>query len=216
MTPETTTQTTKPAVFLAKYHDITAFASTDDRRFAIQGVHYNSDEQRMEATDGMIAIRVPVVQPLESFPAIGGTEAKSVSLPTSTLKKALANIPKSHQPELCHAKLSVDGKATLTTTDLENEQSISVKPIDSPFPNLNHVWPTETPKFSVALSADLLKRLAAYAEQYGLDETKKKTGVVIRFDFVDNLAAVRASFPIADPLGQHPKAEALLMPVRLT
>ena len=87
----TTENKTTAPVLIGRHHDITAFASTDTTRPMLNGVHYNADRGCLEATDGKaIAIRVPVCQQVEEFPASAGeTTLTDCTIPTAAFKKAL-------------------------------------------------------------------------------------------------------------------------------
>lgn len=218
-----TTNETNP-VLIGKHHDITPFASTNETRFAICGIHYNANEKRLEATDGNMAIRVPVCDQASEFPPVkaGDNTLSDCILPIGAFKRALSNAKDAAKcaaklPICSYARLSANGdnKATMTTTDMDVEQAVSAKRVDAIYPNLDQVWPTEPPTLTIALGADLLKRIATYASTHGLP-TRDSEDVAIKLEFTTNLAGVRFSFSLDDALGEHPKAEGVLMPMRIS
>lgn len=208
-------ETKTKAILLAKHHDITPFVSTDESRYALNGVHYHKEKKVLEATDGRIIIRVPVEQDGDDalFPPVPTplTDPEDCIIPTGPFKKALVNIPNgSSLPILKHARLDTtkDGDkitAIMTTTDVDTNQAVSSKTIEGRFPHCDHVFPTEAPKFSITLAPEILVRLAAYANKFA----KEKSG--IRFDFLSETEAVRFSFTLEN--GQV--ASGVLMPMRM-
>ncbi len=212
-----------PAMLVGKHHDITAFASTDETRFALCGVHYNAKEKRLEATDGNMAIRVPVCERVEDFPVTKAGEATLADciIPIPAFKRALGNIKDAAKnarfaPILAHAKLSGngDGKVTFATTDNDTEQAVTAKWVDAQYPNVAQCWPIEEPKLSIELSANILRRIADYAEKCSKSDA---TGnVAVRLEFTDSTSAVRFSFYLENALGEEVKAEGIAMPMRLS
>jgi DNA polymerase III sliding clamp (beta) subunit (PCNA family) len=196
-------------ILLGKHHDITSFASKDAARYVINSVHYNREVKCLEATDGSIAIRVPVVEDTEAaFPSVSvNGEAKDVIIPIAPFKKALSNIPSGGAlPIVKHMRLSVSTKGitppidqvNLCSTDLETEQ----------------VLPTEEPKFSISIGSDILKRLAEYAERNGKELSRGDRAIT--FHFTDSTSPVRFEFQLNTPLDTPTKATGVLAPIRLS
>lgn len=212
------------AVLLGRHHDVTAFCSTDASRYVIQGVHFNAEARRVEACDGHVAIRVPVCERVEDFPLVStvSKETSDCILAPETVKKGLANISKGGVlPIVNYAQLTTVqngevSKATVTATDLDAEQAVTGKVIDGKYPNLDAVWPDKPATFAICLDANQLKRIAEYAVKHGV-ETKEagRSTTAIRLEFTDEFSPMRFSIVLDDPLGEHPKAEGLLMPIRL-
>lgn len=212
---ETETPALRQDVLLGKHHDITPFASKESNRLVLQTVHYKADKQCVEACNGKLLIRVPVTLS-DAFPqtSVNG-EPKDCLIPVEQYKKALGNIPKSPVEVLNHVRLSVSGPAdkqrvNLVTTDCDSvEQNVSCRPFDGTFPNTEQVIPAETPTFSIALSAHVLKTLVDYASKHGYGDAP------ISFYFTDACAAVRFSLPVVDALGAKVTATGVIMPMRV-
>jgi len=208
-------------ILLGKHHDITAFASKDANRYAIQSVHYHHDKKLVEATDGRVMIRVPVVEDKDGvFPPVSvNGEAKDCIIPIAPFKKALGNVQKSNLPICEHLRLSVSEKAgtpgliNLCTTDLDTEQNVTTRPIDAQYPNVDQVLPTEETKFSYCLSAKILKQIAEYAERNG--HAANGTDIPVKFEFTEELRGVKFSVMLDTPMGIV-KAEGMAMPMRMS
>lgn len=211
-------QTTNPAILLGRHHDITGFASTDASRFVLNGVHYNAKKRVLEATDGRVAVRVPVCEQAAEFPPTkaGGETLPDAIIPTAAFKRALANVPaRTTLPVLDYVRVAGSGeRVTMTATDLDTEQAVTAKTIEGRFPDLDQVWPTKAPTLRIALASGLLKRISEYAERHG--KATDKTGVAITFEFTDATSAVRFGFELENAMGEDVRAEGVLMPVRLT
>lgn len=193
-------------ILIGKQHDITAFASTDQSRYVLNGVHFNAEKKRLEATNGAILITIPVVESEEFPPVKGASEALPTSniIPTAPFKRALANIPKrSSLPILENALLDSNAKITLTTTDLDTEQSVTAKPVEGKFPDVDKVVPDTTGWQAIQLSGEYLSIIADYA---------KKHSAGITFRIKDELSPVTFSIRTQSGL----TAEGVLMPMRIT
>jgi len=209
-------------ILLGKHHDITAFASKDAARLTLNGVHYHHDKKLVEATDGRVMIRVPVVEDKDGeFPSVSvNGEAKDCIIPIAPFKKALGNVKKSSLPICEHLRLSVIEKSgtpeliiNLCTTDLDTEQNVATRPIDAKYPNVDQVLPTEETKFSYCLSAKILKQIAEYAERNG--HATNGTDIPVKFEFTEELLGVKFSVMLDTPMGIV-KAEGMAMPMRMS
>lgn len=206
--------TEQTAILIGKHHDLSAFASTDDSRMILQSVHYHAGHKAVEATNGKIFIRVPVEERLaDEFP-VQGPEAAPTDcvIPLPAFKKAIGNIPNGSTPtSIQRARLDAaqDGesvKVALSTTDLSSEQAIKVKGVEGTYPNCDVVIPTDPPKLTISLAAELLLTLATYAKKHGAE------GQFITFEFTDNLGAVR--FGVR--LQEGGRATGVMMPARMS
>lgn len=207
-----------PAILLGRHHDITGFASTDPTRAVLNGVHYNAKKRVLEATDGRVAVRVPVCERADEFPPTkaGGAAMPDAIIPTAAFKRALANVPaRNTLPVLDYVRVAGDGeRITMTATDLDTEQAVTAKAIDGRYPDLDQVWPTAAPTLSIVLASGLLKRIAEYADRHGKETGKP--GCAITFEFTGALEPVRFGFELENALGESVRAEGVLMPIRLT
>lgn len=208
-------------ILLGKHHDILAFASKDESRPVLNSVHYNHEKRFLEATDGMILIRVPVkVDEEDAFPPVSiNGEAKDCIVPTAAFKKALGNIPKGgNQPILKHLRLTVSGddekaKINLAVNDLDTEQCVTVKPMEGGYPDTELVIPKEEPTLTITLSSRILMQIAAYAEKHG---KASGSGTAVKLSFTDALSKVRFSFPLENPSGDTIEATGIAMPMRMS
>lgn len=166
------------AILLSRACDISAFASTDDSRYVLNGVHFNAEKKCVEATDGRIAIRVPVLEVDGSeFPNIATDQAKApkdVIVPTDSFKKAMAGIPKGATlPILRHAKLDTNENGTrafITATNLDRENSVLGKTTEGTYPKLDTVLSMNDAKptvLSIILSGEYLAMIGSYAAKHG-------------------------------------------------
>lgn len=203
------------AILLAKEHDITAFVSSDPARPNINGVHFNAAKNRLEATDGRILAVINVVESEEFPPVKGGETAQPLAciIPSLTLRKGLANIPKRHSlPILEHAKLDSNGKVTLTTTDLDNEQSVTGKPIDGQYPNVDAVIPKQDDYRAICLDANAVAVICEWAKKHGKVSRQQWQTQDIRFEIKDELSPVL--FTVRSESGLELKG--VLMPCRMS
>lgn len=211
-----------PAKLIDAACDLSSFCSTDESRKVITGVHFG--ENGVEATDGCMMIRVPYPgYSVDDFPFIQGigNETQDSILPAKEVSAALKTIPKKiNFPILKNAKLTQkvgsESEIQVTTFDLDNAKTASIKKIDDTYPNLNQVWPTDEPKLSISLLSKYLKKIADYAEKYGQEQQYGK-GVVIKFEFVDELSPARIEFILDRDMQSHEEARAkiVLMPMRM-
>lgn len=202
-------------VLLDRANDISAFASTDESRYVINGIFVNG--KTTEATDGRILIRVPFVEtPHDEFPVVANVthQREQVIVPIKPLKEALAKADanKSKLPVLNCVRVStrnnVSGlKIQMATTDLENERLIESKPIDGNYPNIDQVIPTAEPTLAICFSANYLKLIADYAIRHGKGDQHP-----VVFKFTDALSALRYEVKLED--GRT--AVGVLMPMRMS
>lgn len=162
------------AALLGRIHDIRDFASTDETRFIIGGLHYDPARGFIEATNGRMLIRVPVTAPADEFaPVADKGVAADVIIPVAPFKKALANVPKNGPaPIQRHIRLSVAGipgmqRVTMTTSDLDTEQVVSAKAIEGVYPNTEQVIPNAEPDLTICLAPNILEPIIDYCKKNG-------------------------------------------------
>lgn len=199
-------------------NDISAFASKDEKRYALNGIH--CADRFTEATDGRILMRVPYV-PIEAseFPQCSTpqTFTPGVIVPTRPYVEALKNAGRnSNLPVLNTVKLSdngAPGKVMLTAHDLDNERIIAARTVEGTYPDTDQVWPDKDRKVqAIELSAELLKVLADYAIRHGREHGSSWKYHTVRLEIVDELSPV--TFAVNLPDGR--KAEGVMMPCRMS
>lgn len=194
-------------------NDITSFASTDSARYVLNGVHCTQDYT--EACDGMLLIRVPYATiPAGDFPPVkaAGPELKDCIIPSKAIVESIKNAGRnSTLPVLnmVHVSTNGDDRATLATTDLDNERTLRPKLIEGKYPDTEQVIPVWAPTLTISLGAELLATIAAYAKKHGKDGDAKG-GSAINLEFKDTLSPCRFSITLED--GR--KATGVLMPMR--
>ena len=201
------------AILLGKEHDITGFASDDPSRYILQSVHYRPQDKLIEATNGRVLVRVPVIESEEFPPVKGQTEDPPVeaTIPVAPFQKALKNIPKTNLAILEHFKLESNGSITFRTTDLDVEQAVVCRPIEGQYPKTDQVWPEQKDYPVVfALAGIQLKKVVEYACKHGLTDD-----CTIKFSVKDELTPVLFSIAIKSN-GEPAEAKGVLMPMRLT
>lgn len=205
-------------ILIGRHHDISSFASTDETRYVLGGIHYNPQGRFIEATNGRILIRVPVRvhNPEDGFPmtTAGHSVTDECIIPTDQFKEGLKLIPKKGKIAIMkYAKVTANGdnKAVIVSSTLDGEKAVTTKVIDGQFPNTEHVIPKEPAKFKICLAPQYLKLIADYANTHG---HTKKSGITLEFD--DELSPCRFSFFLDDPIGDDVKAYGVLMPMRLS
>ena len=178
-------------VLLGREHLLAAeFASREDGRGQITNVHVRTDGT-VEATNGHFAIQVPPATiPSEDFPVVagmGGSFEGSLQIPAETCKAVLKVLPKRPTlPILATAHVGAkDGKAVITTTDLEVGIPRCVVQTDSKFPDIDRVVPKSDEGIKVCMNAAYLKAIADYAIKVGavgITLSVKNGKDVLRFD----------------------------------
>ena len=147
-------------------------ASTDETRYAINGIFINPDG-KIQATDGYIAVTFMLGEGLDEkeFPTIEGLGAvdDTALVPftlhrDSCLQITKALPKKSRLPIVNCARLDVaatnaNGCAVIGITDLESPQVLRPKKIDSQFPDFSKVEPSGNPALSVGIGIDALEKL---------------------------------------------------------
>ena len=159
------------------------FVSKDSGRYTLQGILVTPKET--VATNGhvMAIVTTPGTKE-ENFPTIPGVELSAkfepFILPVAAAKTIERAIPKNQTlPILEH--VVIDGKATdalpedggvnnsavLAVNDLENPQVFHPRKLEGKFPD----WQAQVPerkkaKFTIALDASLLAKLASYAAKF--------------------------------------------------
>jgi len=174
----------KPAL-LDKACDITSFASPDHTRWVLQGIHYRPDCRIVEATDGKMAIQVPVssMDPSEFPGSVDTEQAEDVIIPAKSAQSAFKAIPKTPLPAANSVKLTTNGKTfSLTTNDLDNEVARKAMPIDGKYPNIDLVMPQyDASDLEITLNAKLLKTVCEYALKHGQAIKGKDIGITFAF-----------------------------------
>jgi hypothetical protein len=166
-------------VLLSKEHDISAFVSTDETRYALTGIHYDAEHKRLEATDGRMLIRVPLegkndVNDVDEFPPVRGAALlgapPSCTFPVKSFLGALSHLLQRVTLPVLSKVLFGGGSdqvmpLSFTTTDLDVEHTVRSKVIiDAAWPELDRVVPTREPKAVVHLSSVLLGKVCHYAQ----------------------------------------------------
>jgi DNA polymerase III sliding clamp (beta) subunit (PCNA family) len=189
-----------------KANDISAFASSDEERLILTGIHFS--ETHTEATNGCVAIMVPYApqdQTEFDFEApkdlVPGTIVSA-----EKVKEAIKSIPKSENPNLNAARVSRDGNAHFLTYDGGTARTISTPVIEGDYPDIRTVFPSEPPILSVMINAELLYRVAKYAK----DNASAAGDYGINLEFVDPFTPVR--FGVVLPDGRV--AQGALMPLK--
>jgi len=206
---------THPRLLLSDQHDLSSFASTDERRYVLQSLHIDS-RGFVEATDGRKLLQVPVNSCAEEFPSLGHPYGPGDTLmPMAAVKKALGNRPKRPTlPILANVLVSEDeckGKLCLSTTDQRTDQTVAVPPIDGNYPNTDLFFSKQPePTATVTLSAYHLRAFCDYAIKHG--EHRDKDMRSITFAITDDASQVYLTIAIAD--GEQ--ATGLIMPIRTT
>lgn len=201
-------------VLLSREHDVSAFASSDQTRYVINGIHYNREAGCVEATDGRQLIRVLVsTDDNGEFPTVTGAdkagELPDCILPAGALTKALRNAPNGKSlPILQHVAVTPapDGRVRLTTNDLDTEQSAMVKVVEGNYPKCEQVIPDWPATVTIALSADLLGTICSYVSKHGASATH-----AIKIELKDSDSPIRWSCTTQG--GRT--VTGVLMPVRL-
>lgn len=202
-------------ILLGKEHDVTPFCSTDESRYVLTGARFDPKKKVIEATDGRVLIRVPVYESDGEFPTTktpANGSPKECIIPAQQLRKALSNVTtKSRLPILRHARLDVDDKVTLTTTDLNTEQAVTCKPIEGTFPDTDKVFPTVPPVFTIRLDSKLLEKVVAYADKQGAVSASNGKALKLLFYPPKNNMQSPAMFEVEVAGGR--KACGLIMPL---
>ncbi len=165
--------------------DVSKFAHESGEKGSLHGVHVTS--KCTEASNGKYAIRVsmPEVES-DDFPEVPGHDLDNeldIVLPLSSIKQI--KIPKkSKVPILRNVCLSKNNtNHYLTTTDLENMNTIDTIQIEGTFPDVDKCIPAEEPTVEFAVSAKYLRDICDYAAKH-TDETNKIIISVINADKV--------------------------------
>lgn len=222
------------AIVLRKHHEITAaFASTDASRYVLQGAHYNKEKGCLEASDGKMAIRVPVLptdeKDIAPHLATGAGEPVDCIIPSGLLQKAMKNIPNGNsQPFVQCVRLdtvtpagSGDPVVSLSTDDLNTTEIVKAGAVLGTFPKLDQVWPSGAVAFEVAFDPDVLGRLCAYAKKHSGEKTRALKFTFYK-DSLDKLngiiGAVEFSLHLEPAVAGDPpvKASGVIMPMRVS
>ncbi len=165
--------------------DVSKFAHKNDARDSLHGIHVTS--KCTEASNGKYAIKVSVpIADSDDFPEVPGHDPDDnldIILPIDSIKQV--KIPKkSKVPILRNVCLSKnDDKYYLTTTDLENMNTIDTIQIKAPFPDTNKCIPAEEPTVEFTVNAKYLKNICEFATKH-TNETNRITISVINADKV--------------------------------
>lgn len=194
-------------VLLSRHHDITAFCSTNASRMVITGVHYNAEKKRLEATDGMALITVP----------IEGDGAESCIIPSKFFKsmvaKATAYAAKVASKvwlmtDLRKSQLGDSTRVRICVEQNDSESSATANAIEGGYPNIDMVWPSKEPVFTINVSGRFLKSLGTYAVAHGSHSSD-----AVKLEFFDPHEAVRFTIKLpSDPDGVG--VQGLIMPMK--
>lgn len=195
-------------------NEITAFASTETSRCVLNGLHFT--ENYTEACNGGMLIRVPYsLLEASEFPPVkaAGPELKDCIIPSAAIKESIKNAGNNNSlPVLntVHVSTNGDARATLATTDLDNERTLRPKLIEGDYPKTDQVIPDFVPTVAISLGADYLAVIANYARKHA--KGGGAGGPAVNLEFADGTSPVRFSITLAD--GR--KATGVLMPMRLS
>lgn len=183
------TKTKSPAALLLdKRHNIAAFCTEDESRHALMGAHYDAERQVLAATDGRILIEVSTAGgiPANQFPRCktaltGGL--KSCTIPQAALAAAFNQLPQRGTLEVLNRVLLTGNgvsqgeqgeiqKVALTTTNLDDDRTITTKCMDTSFPNTKNLWPTFEAKAEICLDPKYLDKVWQYAMAAGATAVK--------------------------------------------
>jgi DNA polymerase III sliding clamp (beta) subunit (PCNA family) len=207
-------------ILLAPHHDITAFCSQDESRYALCGVHFNAEKKRLEATDGRMLIVVPVLQSDGEYPTPitqGKEEPKDFLIHAKFLQEALEKIPqRTTLPILKKAQvdtsLNDNGKEikriNISTTDLDCEYVTSSKDMQTPFPNAEQVFPKDPPNWHITLSPRLLAAIGNYANKHCNDKASS-----VKIEFWTEHDPARFTMLVGE---EQQQAIVILMPMRMS
>ena len=122
---------------------VKSIASPNPDEIGINCIRFNVDGSTV-ATNGKVIMAVSPVDPSRvHFPDVGeqvepaNYSASGIGIPLDTIEKVLKIIPKDKRTALQHVALCKDReprKVKFTTTDMTDEQSLSVYPKNDPFP----------------------------------------------------------------------------------
>lgn len=149
-------------------------------RKCLTGVHFNC--ATATATDGKLLLRAPIL-------AEGEAESSSCIVPADAFAKSV------------YGTLRVDG----AQVEVESGNCVQkFAPISEKFPDVDAVFPTDTPPMTVALSVTILENL--------LKAAKKADAKTIKFGFRG--AEQPANLALLDGKGD-PVMDGIIMPVKL-
>ena len=133
-------------LLLKPHHQIAKFASADESRYAICGVHFNIADRMVEATNGRLLMRVPFGDgdPTE-FPGCDSSLTQGVkecTVPSEPYAEAFKAVSKNQailpvlQTLLVASDGLKDGRVSLTANDLDTERIVNSKCIPAHFPTV--------------------------------------------------------------------------------
>jgi len=122
--------------------------SEEESRYTLNGVFYDVKKERLVATDGHMLAVLPHKAEASD---VGGV------IPTDAFRDArkLAKKAKKRKTDL-----AILQEADTITFSVEGLQSATFDLVKGQFPNYEAIIPKEIPKFTVALNAELLYKLA--------------------------------------------------------
>jgi DNA polymerase III sliding clamp (beta) subunit (PCNA family) len=184
---ETPNTVTHPTTTIDKANDLTPFASRDETRYVLNGIHFTPEYT--EATDGRMLARL-------AYPANSTPPDSDFIIPTDDIKQAFKSSKSVDVTPNCTVATLVSGKSTVTA-----------ELIPQNYPNTKQVWPKDDSDvtLTIGLQASLVERIAHYCA--GLS----KDPVCITFQFRGDCGTVVWSAPLQD--GR--KVTGLLMPMRI-
>ena len=189
-------------------------ASTDVTRQNLMSIHVTPDYT--EATNGHILARVglPVQYPADDIPAACPTQdsihIKPFIIPAGPAMKLkpckVKNLPcLDGQFYVDVEATNLNGKARLTSFDLDNLQAPELSKVDMGYPDIDRVIPTDDPLVRAGYDISYLETLLAIAKSTGA-----KT--VILNMYSQTKPMVMETYPIADATNTF---KGVIMPIRL-
>lgn len=182
---------TNKVLLLGREHDVSAFAASEDSRYALSSIQVDPIEGDIIGTNGKFMISVPLGLQwgIEEYPKpdvdIGPIE-KPILVSAKDLAKAFKTAPKKKRvPPILRDTVLVGMQGSdiiLYSTDMDKTSSIQSKPIDKRFPPCRECIPDmKDGSITFRLNAKLLKTICDYAIMHG-DEKQADGGQSIEFE----------------------------------
>ena len=154
---------------------LTALCSKDPACVNLNGLHITPTHT--EATDGHCAGRVTLpVCDTEDFPPCGGVVSSSEQLkpclvPREAIERLAKSIPTkaaARMPVLGHVRVDVvatnaNNHFRAVTTDMQTVTPIEAQKAEGTFPDMEQVFPTDTPYITVGFNAELMAKVLKVA-----------------------------------------------------
>ncbi len=157
--------------------------STDGSRPFLEGVHVTNNQ--LEVTDGHVAVRVKITTPTpaEDFPVVSGLPQTngnfSTIIPADAWAQAFKAVPKKTRAPILEnvaiAHSENRQQIVLASTDLGTARVSPTTPIAGQFPNVDNVFPKDTPATTIRVNAAQLSKLLASLATLAEDRTTTVT-----------------------------------------